>query len=363
MLINIDYLIINLSGKKIIENKGNFKLEKKERGTKIFQNVHEISYKNLSLGTLLSEPYENSVLKWDFKQFQFNNPLFYIISKEQLKSILYEFLLTYELTYDGINRLDICLDHKENDNHKELFSNLLNKKILLSGREKAVTPYYISNNGAMEMTGITIGKRSNSRFLRIYNKTLALEKEPKQYIKDWHSINGLNSTVWRFEYQLNNKFFKDMFRSENGVNENIIWSIFNSSYLLSLIELAKKNHFELRENTGKTEVNKEKEIDFVDFQEVKNVSNQQTHIVKIVEKFENKIIVIKRTVKSLFSEYYKSFQELEFIIPLQKLLDKYDLNTWFHEKMNLYLAEFRTKEHLKEEFDKEQFYNDLAICI
>lgn len=363
MLINIDYLIINLSGANIIENKGSFHLEKHERGTKIFQNVFDIHYENIKIGTLLSNPYENSVLQSDFKQLQFENNLFYTIQKNKLKEIIYSLLNTYQCSFDSINRLDICIDHKETDLHKNLMLDLLTKKFVLAGREKNISTYYVSKNGKIEQTGIQIGKRSNSRFLRIYNKTLQLENESKEYISDWHNNNNLFGKIWRIEYQLNNKFFKGLKRVENDIQENICWSIFDENYLKELFLLAKKNHFELKENTGKTEINKEREVSVLDYTQISNVSNKETFVSKIKEKFNNKVLGIKRTIKSLFTEYYKSFQELEYIIPLQKLLDKYSLQTWFNEKHKFYIAECKKKELLKEEFNYQQFYSDLEICI
>lgn len=105
--------------------------------------------------------------------------------------------------------------------------------------------------------------------MRIYNKTLELSINPKQYISDYHKNQGLadDVPVWRMEYQLNARFFDNLYKckdiSQKGdikhelVSERITWAIFDIENLIALFQLAEKNHFELRYNTGKSQTNKE----------------------------------------------------------------------------------------------------------
>lgn len=366
MVICIDFLILNFSGFSDFSNRGFFEMESLEKKTRNFQNIFKVLYKGNFIGTLLSDPYDGSVLDKNFKQFQFENSVFYSYKLSDLKNIVFEFLLEYKLDFQGINRLDIALDSVNSTDFFQSFVNdLLAKEKLLSGRKKHFVPYYEFNQGSSVLTGFVVGKRSNSRFLRVYNKSLNLKEVPKQYINDWHAVNGLNGEIWRFEYQLNNKFFSELYRFENDKCEHVFWSIFDEKNLLKLFNLALENHFEIRENTGKSEINKEKKINFFDFSKVKNVlENSKIQIVKIKKSIENKVIGVKRTIKTLFQEYYVSNQlEYEFPITIFNLLNKYDLFAWFERKRNEYLADFREKEKIKYRFDNELLIKHFELCI
>lgn len=367
MLICIDYLIINLSGISDFSNKDNFTIENLSKKTKVFQNILKVSYKNKLLGQLLSDPYENSVIAKDFKQFQFDNSAFYTYDLKELREIVFKFLLAYKYDLEGINRLDIAID---SDTEKEMFySNLVNnitqRNILIAGRKKHFVPYYESNNGKINLTGFTIGKRSNSRFFRCYNKSLNLLETPKEYISDWHKKNGLSGTIWRKEYQLNNVFLKQLQNEMNDTKENIFWSIFDNNNLLQIFEEAAKNHLEFKTNTNKTEVNKEQTIKVFDFKQVKNIIEKaKINIVKIKKTIENKVLGIKRTIKSLFSEYYITNQsEYEFPITIYNLIKKYNLFQWFDKKKNDYIIDLREKQKINYQFDFNLLNEHFQLCI
>lgn len=361
MVINMDYLIVNLYGNLNTKKITQFAFEKHERGTKVFSEVYTIKHKNVKIGTLLSKPYENSPIDSELNQLQFENHLFYQLEKNELQNLLHKFCDLYEFEFRSINRLDICIDESEKPIHKKIFNRILNKNLLVSGREKKITPHYISDNGQMTMTGITFGKRSSAKYFRMYNKTEYLKSTPKQYINDWHEVNKLNGTIWRYEYQLNSKFFANFKNVLDEQYENITWSIFSNENLKTLFELAQKNHFQLKHNSGKTETNKEKDFILIDTRKLQTKPNL---IKRLKITFENKLMSIKRTVKSLLTEYYLQFQQNPlFAITLKSYLDKYNLHQWFNDKLPYYLAEFRDKSKYTLEFDFEQFNDDFELCI
>jgi hypothetical protein len=160
--------------------------------------------------------------------------------------------------FEGINRVDIAKDEcKPTLFFNDLFTSITNGTLKIKGREKNVQAYYVTHNGVTDFNGFSIGKRNSSRFLRVYNKTKALEQptNPKPYINEYFAKNGLiqDNPVWRFEYQLNASFFTYL----RKLGQNITFQLFEYDTLIQLIEMAEKNHFELVYNTGKKETNKE----------------------------------------------------------------------------------------------------------
>jgi hypothetical protein len=366
-LITIDYLILNLEGKlqqyskqnKDYDNINKFTFELAERGTKIFSSYYTVFYGDLRFGTLLCNPYTGSVLSPDFAQLQFDNALFYTHDLQELKAIFTEFLQETDYSFRAINRLDIALDKAKD--YRQLAIDLINGKTILSGRKKKLTLYSETEQGQVTITGISVGERSSSKMLRIYNKTLYLSKTPKEYIDKWHADSGLQGEIWRFEYQLNAKFFTDLHQLSQipGSMEKFNWGIFDIACLLELLQLAEKNHFELRENTGKSQINKEKAIIMNDWQHLKSCClDVVASIIRVPKIIERSNVIKKRLAKSLFREYYVSKQDISFVLSLNRLLHENKMVEWFREKMKYYLAEFHVKEKIKDTFNFPLYWDE-----
>ncbi|MBE99090.1 hypothetical protein [Flavobacterium coralii] len=419
-LITIDYLILNLNGKlqkNIYDTNtseeinahaqyldasadniffiSNFCFELAERGTKNFSSRYTVFYNDIRLGILTANPHKGSVLKPDFAQLQIDNALFYT-HRNELKKIIQEFLTITDYEWTAINRLDIALDKQDNGYYSHLYNKIMNGEILLAGRKKAVTQYaemqllnahHETHKGQIYLNGFTVGKRSASRFLRVYNKTLNLRSEPKEYINTWWQNDGLASPenecdVWRYEYQLNAKFFKDLFKHKDIVTptslsnvEKLTWAIFDIENLIELLRLAEKNHFELRENTGKSQINKEEAITLHCWNTIKNTYTKvKSSIQKIPRIISRSSVILKRLAKSLFREYYVNGQDISYIIGLNQLLNtntaynpetqtERPLKDWFAEKMPYYLSEFHTKERIKDTFNKMLYHEHELLAI
>ncbi|MDD5151418.1 MAG: replication initiation factor domain-containing protein, partial [Flavobacterium sp.] len=269
--------------------------------------------------------------------------------------------------FTAINRLDICIDKQDNNHsYRSIYDNIINGSFLISGRPKNLQSYFETFKGKSVLNGFQIGKRTSDKIVRVYNKTLSLQLTEKPYINDFYTSNGFkNENIWRFEYQLNSAFFrnlKEFSKTKDEVQQDMTWGIFNISILFELLKIATKGFFELHENTGKSQINKEKKIELFDFDKMREAITKQVPVIKKLKKaFISTTTIKKRLSKSLFREYYANEQDISYIIALNLLLEDIDLITekklklWFQNKMNFYLHEFRLKEKIVKQFDKNLF--------
>lgn len=372
--LNIDYLIVNLVGAldfyKIDFGASNISIEANPYGTKVFESSHDIYFNKIKMGVILSHP-RSKILDPFLCQFQFENNLFYLNELSNLKDFLWLFTDLTGLYFQSINRLDIAIDRTDlKGDYRQLMRDLLDGSKLISGREKNVRCEYLTVNGRMVMNGFTIGKRSSSRFLRCYNKTLEMSIKPKEWIyKNWQNNNVDTTSVWRFEYQLNNTFFTYLQKSSL---ESITWCIFDNLCLLELIQKAEKNHFEVKLNTNKVETNKEQTFNLFDWENIKlKISNQRkVCITRIKRTISSSLLVCKRFVKACFREYYISRQNIAFILPLNHFLqdivsidEKRLISLWFHSKVPFYIKEFQQKDVANAPFNYSSFLTDLKLYI
>lgn len=370
MLLTIDFLILNFKGTLTKKKNGlntysedypnPFSLVKHEYGNKTFKDMYDIFYYNNKIGLLNASPRGVvGVSSPDLIQFQFENHLFYTNTLRDLGQLVHELLDYFDIKFEGINRLDIAIDKKENSiKYRDLYFDLMSGRKLVKGREKTVSAYSKTKQGRANFGGFTIGERKSSRYLRVYNKTLDLSRDitQKQYITEWHNKNNLQSTpgldIWRFEYQLNSTFFTYL----RKYKQNITYQIFDMDTLVDLLEMAQKNHFEIVESTGKTETNKEKQIVLHNWSLLReNLRGVYTAIVsKIRRVFEPTIVIQKRLIKGLFRNYYIT-QDVDFVYPMCKTVNHYKLRSWFEDKYQFYIREFRDKEKICGEFNEEYF--------
>jgi hypothetical protein len=366
-LINIDYLIINLDGNPFgdFPENSNFHTVHYDFGTKIFGNRSDVYFKNEKIATLLHSP-RSAILDTNFAQMQFENHLFYTISHKDLETIINDFCDQTGYKFKAINRLDICIDKQDkNNSYRSLYDNIINGSFLISGRPKNLQSYFETFKGKSVLNGFQIGKRTSDKIIRVYNKTLSLQLTEKPYINDFYANNGFkNENIWRFEFQLNSAFFrnlKEVSKTENQVLQDMTWGIFNISTLFELLKIATKGFFEIHENTGKSQINKERKIQLFCFDSMQlALTSQKTVVRKLKKGLISSITIKKRLAKSLFREYYANEQDISYIVALNLLLEDKDYTTdkklkvWFLNKINFYLHEFRNKEKIK-----KYFYNEL----
>ena len=219
---------------------------------------------------------------------------------------------------------------------------MFNGDFLIAGREKDVNVYTKTKKGKIEFTGVQIGKRSSSRFCRIYNKSREMERGSlKPYITTLWETLGLKGDIWRYEYQLSNKYLTDI----EGID---IDSLFNKDFLYNLLEKARANHFEIKHNTGKSEVNKEQTYDFIDFKKVGEIIGLvQNAIGTIRRTIKETFIGQQRMIKGLLRSYFSSNHDIRFLLPVRRILNDFDLWDWYNRKISQYIHEFRFKEMIK----------------
>ena len=137
-----------------------------------------------------------------------------------------------------------------------------------------------------------------------------------------------------------------------------------------MLKIAKAGFFDIHENTGKSQINKEKQINFLD---VELIQKQYTSAVSVLQKTKNIVIssttIKKRLAKSLFREYYANHQDISFVIALNMILEDIDsytqkpLLSWFASKVNFYLFEFENKDKIKRPFDKQLFLEHQTLFL
>jgi len=370
---------------KTPNNSLNFELITEPFGTKTFANKNIVKYKGEQIGFVLSNPRSN-IINEKLNQMQFENHIFYSKSLTEIKNIINELTDVYNLEFFSINRLDVAMDINDKDGYyRDLSNKVTAGTYKLAGRKKSFSVYNELVKGVCINNGFSLGQRSSTKFLRVYNKTLSLEIKEKQYILDFYKANDFeNSNVWRFEFQLNASFFtnlknfghdKDFFDDNKEKQvlpfEDLTWAIFNYGALVNLVILAQKNFFEIRLNTGKSQTNKEEIVNFIiDFNYLLSVvSNYNPTFLRLKKTHTPSVVKRKRLAKALFREYCSNFQNITYIVALNRLLDEINpfdglpLSVWFIEKMSFYLAEFKELEKMDIKFNYDLFNEQLNLFI
>jgi len=355
----------------------NFEFILSPYGTKTFANKFDVLYHKEKIGTLVNTPRSN-IIPEDLNQLQFENHIFYSKTLEYIKLIIIDLTDSYNVKYEAINRLDIAFDINDDKGYYRALNRSLNDgSTRLSGRKKSFNQYNELIKGVCINNGFTLGQRSSSKMLRVYNKTLSLEVNEKPHIIQHYKNNNFSiNNVWRFEYQLNSSFFsnlkdfghdKDFFdvKGEKLVLpfQDLTFSIFDYSTLIELVTMAQSNFFILKENTGKKQINAENTIPFIlDFDYLKTLYGiykptilrlKTTHVPNLTKR--------KRLAKSLFREYCANYQNVTYVVALNRLLDEMNpfdnspLHDWFSLKMPFYLSEFKDVEKMNNRFDFKLF--------
>lgn len=340
---NIDYLVINLKGSPNLNNlQENIRIEKQQYGTKVFQDVVRILIDNVRFCTIIFNP-RNTVIDSDLVQLKIENHVLYNLPLSQIKKQIENISYCLNLRIEAVSRLDICTDI---ENSTEIFRDLL-KDILsgskkISGRKKQLNFYTNSEKGEIKINGIGVGKKSNNRYLRIYNKSLELQEvKSKSYIVErWKEEFEDFTNVWRFEYSLNSQFLKNF-----NVNFE---DVFSYEKIIKILQIANDGHFQIKENTGKKETNKEKTIflfSYLEMRKKKELIIQKVR--KIYLTIEQSLISVKRKIKGLLRDYY-STQNDELLKIVTYYTSKYNLKDWLFDKYDSYIKEF----------EKQSIYNN-----
>jgi len=277
----------------------------------------------------------------------------------KIGALLKELYRSMGLAFKSFNRVDVAVDFCGVSHDVEgVVRSLAVNALRVSGRKKAINFYSETVKGNTVYEGVKIGSRTSSRFLRIYHKTKELKSNLKTYILDsWAALGLDKSNVWRYEYQINAAFLRDL----EGLT---IDSLMTKDGIYSLLKKAQNNHFELRYNTGKKEVNKEKPFYMFDWDVLENtVKTVASEIKKIKRVVKETFIGQQRMIKGLLRSYFSKRQKrIEYLLPLKIMLNDFDLWEWFGKKLPFYIDEF-SKKMIIGEADLRTFNDDFIVEI
>jgi hypothetical protein len=349
----VDYLILNLKGiPNLDENKLFFEVA--EYGTKTFENKVTINHKYEKFCTIVFNP-RSKILAQDLVQLQIENHLFYTHPLSELKERLNDILKILGLKFHSVNRLDLALDmSNQNDFIYNVIQSLNSNQLRISGRKKKMTFHAETNKGLVEFEGVTVGKRTTGRMLRLYNKTKENERTLKTYIYDaWGKLKINRDDVWRFEYQMHNSWLRTVNFQLND--------LFDNDFLFNLFLEANNKHFTIKHNTGKSEVNKEQDFHLFDRDYLaKQIKVLKVAIQRIKRNIKQSFIGQQRIIKGLVRSYFSSGQNTVYLEPINSILDDFHLWSWFMEKKQWYIKEFYEKGIFKT-LDLDKLQIDLGI--
>ncbi len=352
----IDYLVLNLQGAPNADSKS-YDLKKEDYGTRVFENRAIISNSTDKIGTLLWQQRSNTIKIKQFAQLKLENHLFYTKSLEEIHNLIKHLLKELNLTFYSINRLDLALDFENKQQKVEkLIKRLQTNEILLGGKDKDINYYQHVQQGKVIPNGVTIGKRTSSKFCRLYNKTNEMQKTMKHYIQNCWKALQIKNEVFRLEYQLNGNYLRNI--------ENLsLKKIFNIHYIVNLFEKATENHFKFHINKKRKEVNKMPLFEFISFDKVKRgLKVITTKITKLSRTIKESLIGQKRQVKSLLRSYFSTNQKIEYLLPLKQTLTDFDLWKWYEKKHPFYIREFQ-KAMIQKTFDFNLYHEHQNLAV
>lgn len=189
-----------------------YKVEKRDYGTRSFQEVFEVYSKDSGnlIATIARKPY-SSVLHPESANIKFANKVLYY---EKRLDLINSFLRNFELKFLGISRIDIAADFNElhqGRSIKGFLDSFMANKIVKKGRAKVQAFFNNSGVGERVYSGLKFGSASSPVSYKIYDKVKELkEVSEKPYIIQWWEKNGLiqsakewqKETVWRCEFTL-----------------------------------------------------------------------------------------------------------------------------------------------------------------
>lgn len=325
-----------------------------------FKNLVEVYYKNEKFAILSYGGY--GAISNFSGQLQIENSFLYGDQQTLRQNI---FWLSKEIGFEieTVSRLDIAIDFPEDSplfpRASSVVSDLYAGRLLLAGREKDFNVYSHVKNGALCVTGLSLGKRSSSRFLRFYNKSNELETKPKDYIQKFHTMLNPSCPVWRLEVQLNGSFWNQI--KESG-KELALWG----ERYLNIVQIALDGFFSFHLNQGKSETNKNDTIDLINWPKVHDLKpNQWETITKKARNVVNDPIKkAQRAIKANFREYVKDQTEILPLMTLGLYAHKYALYNWLDLKISQWIFDLdRQKKEYQSGFNWPQFQDDIGKIL
>ena len=267
MVLNIDWLQIYCTG--VINDIKGYEVKRLEYSTRIFKHIDEIYFNKKKICTATHTPF-SSVLERDMVIIKFEN---YLLYERDLWLVVDNFISDFNLIYKNISRLDIAADFNTFYKKRNV-QNFLNEFLKNNVRKVGKANYKLQ--GCQKSTHIVdylrFGGNSSEVSAYIYNKTKELnEVKMKSYIVDMWRSSGLDvdAGVWRLEFSVKSAAIKLLDKTNGELSDISLKNIRDRNFLEKLFMALYEKYFQFRENTGKTNVSREKKIilfknDFLD---------------------------------------------------------------------------------------------------
>lgn len=240
----------------------NITIRKTSLRTKIFEEINEVFYNDIKIGTLASKPL-SSILDNRLCLFKFENHILY---EPLLKFYFNEIINLEGFKFNNFTRIDLCIDFQQFQNNlspSNFIKNFILNKYIKCGTSE-FKMYSKQQNQAVnkndfmiikqEPTYIRFGSNTSNVSAYLYNKTLEINQASrKNYIIDLHKRSNFDNTkdVWRLEFSLKNigsiHLLTEYGELLNINTENIMDIQFLTNIMHSLIN----NYFHFKFNGNK----------------------------------------------------------------------------------------------------------------
>lgn len=308
-----------------------------------FYNVDNLFIKSEKVGTIQYNPRSN-IIKANMVILKIENELFYNNTFQYYINYIIDVL---KWNLKGITRIDIASDFtnkniisflKEYYHKTEL--KLPNYKIKKVGKNNI----YIDKNG----NTVYVGSKDSDKYIRVYDKSKELKESNKRHIKTFYRHNHIdynNTKIERYELCLRSKKTKNI----------DVRKLANQKYLNEILKTESKGFFEFYKPITRKGKKINKDVTPIKFNQI-----YLPEYNKVKQKKEynlNSIETAKRNIKFL---YFENLEQQDTIYldnssMINRLVNKYDLNEWYKQKVPYWNKEFQkqTGEYLIKKLDQK----------
>lgn len=359
-IVGCDWLELHLKGDLCYMSnndhyeKGSFSFVSAGIRSKHYSASHTVYYRGELFGVVLHQP-RAAVLSPDSINFKIDNQQLYKRRGIDLK--IAEFLKTFEIQFCNYTRVDLYIDFNR-FNDRLQFSDFVTAYsagyIESKGKVQSFNKFHTKINGEMTLTGFSYGSRSSDKYIRCYDKTIELERSHKSYIKEYWKQNGFDpsETVYRFEVQLNSKFFRKTRGERMKIGskgnqrawevENKRFSISHPDSVLSLLQLATNNYFDFFvQDSGRVRNDSKLPFEVFNWQKLREGVKKLYNYVR--EKIEHKAITWRQKMivaRNMFREYVVNKQEDQWLFFVARIVHDYQLRHRWDKMVERYVIEF-----------------------
>lgn len=327
-IIHIDWL--QIFGKGIINLPDYCKAERREYGSKVFENIDTIFIQNLEYCTILSAP-RSSILHPDTVIIKLENSQLY---KPNFIQFFIDFLNDCNIREMNITRLDLCSDFNyfyNNLQPSKFISGFLTNKYLKTKK----SGYYIRGNQQQEhiIDTFKVGSPASNLSAYLYNKTQEMKDRTwKPWISDSWIINELDITkpVYRLEVSIKNMKIVTTDKEKKEFKTIGLHDLLDFEYVKELYYRGIKTGFRFKHNDGTA--NKSRMEDVILFKQIeasepitfdndKLTNSRHTKgVINFLEKLNNEIRELRQEDRTKFSYTAESIAEMT------------DLQIWYNDR-------------------------------